>query len=438
MIICSSRHKSMKKVPLCILILVVKGLTIFNVFGLTRQERFYPDTFINKVYLPDIHTVLLRSASWELSSPVIETGSEQKLELHFDDLSATRRNFGYTMIHCDANWKSSDLSPQEYLSGFGHGVIRESSSSFNTTYDYMHYHLTFPEEDCSPVISGNYALVVYDEDDPAKIILIRRFYVTEKTVELSARIKQPPPGEFRETGQQVEFSVHYDIGLIRDPLNDLTVVIKQNNRDDNALTLKKPTFSQPGQLEYTNESEGIFPGGNEFRSLDLKSIKYQTENMAAIDFQNPYYHVYLKTDEDRGNKPYFSKTDLNGGYFIDREKSDDKHTEADYIYVHFSFAPPTLYSGENIFVTGAFCEWAVNKENKMNFNPDKDCFEITQLLKQGLYDYCYAMTDPQTRVTNENLFEGNYYETANEYAIFVYYFDRQHRYDRLMGYLPLK
>ncbi len=83
-------------------------------------------------------------------------------------------------------------------------------------------------------------------------------------------------------------------------------------------------------------------GGNEFRSLDIKSMKYQTENMAAIEFRNPYFHVILKPDESRAGKPYFSRTDLNGSYFIDKEKAGNKFTEADYIYVHFSLDGPCI------------------------------------------------------------------------------------------------
>lgn len=417
---------------------IVNGITTPGVFGLTKQDDFYPDTFTNKIYADKIHTVLLRSNTWEFSPPVIEAGTDQRLELHFDDLSNSRRTMGYTLVHCNTDWQPSGLSTQEYLSGFGRGVIRESTNSFNTTRDYIHYHLTFPEEDCMPVVSGNYALVVYDEDNPAALILTRRFYVTEKEVRVSARLRQPPAGEFRETGQQLEFTVDYNTGLISDPLNDLEVVIKQNNRDDNTLTIRKPSFSQSGRLEYSDQSLGIFAGGNEFRSLDLKSMKYQTENMAAIDFQNPYYHVFLIPDKARSHKPYFSKTDLNGGYFIEREKSDDKHTEADYIYVHFSFEVPSLHTADNIFVTGGFYDWALDKGNKMAYNTEKNCFETTLLLKQGLYDYCFAGTDPQTGAVNETVLEGSYYETGNDYAIFVYHHDRYGRYDRLIGYFPLK
>ncbi len=36
------------------------------------------------------------------------------------------------------------------------------------------------------------------------------------------------------------------------------------------------------------------------------------------------------------------------------------------------------------------------------------------------------------------VFEGSYYETGNDYEIYVYFHDSRGQYDRLAGYLPLK
>jgi hypothetical protein len=224
---------------------------------------------------------------------------------------------------------------------------------------------------------------------------------------------------------------------IRDPLAEVTALIIQNTRYDNYLTISKPFSIQSGRLEYSLSETGIFQGGNEFRSLDIKSMKYQTANLAAIDFQNPYYHVFMKPDESRGFDPYFSKTDLNGGFFIDREKSDDKHTESDYVFVHFNLKQPPMYTGEPIFVTGGFCDWVKGEANKMNFNTDKNCLELTLLLKQGLYDYCFVTNDPQSGIINEYEIEGSHYETENDYVIFIYFHNKQNGTDRILGYLPL-
>jgi hypothetical protein len=288
-----------------------------------------------------------------------------------------------------------------------------------------------------PVISGNYTLEVSDADEPDKIVLTRRFYVIEKAVQITGKVKQPPPGDFRETGQQVEMTVNLGNLTISDPLHDLDVVIRQNGRDDRILHNLKPSFFSQGRIEYSNPDEGIFTGGNEFRTLDIKSMKYQTENIANIAFQNPYYHVYLKPDKSRENKPYFSKTDLNGNFFINQEKAREKHLEADYVYVHFCLEE-TFPLSEDVFVFGKLTGWSCSRANKMEYNTAKNCYEAVLLLKQGLYDYDFAVLDKSAGSADEEIFEGSFYETGNDYEIYIYLHDNQGGYDRLIGYLPLK
>jgi len=419
-------------------IFIVIVITKTYTFGLSQEQKLLSDTIGNEIFSTDIHTVLLHSASWEFSLPVIDLGSDQKLELRFDDLSQSSRTFGYTIVHCSADWIRSDLSPQDYLTGFGNDIIRETTTSFNTTYSYTHHRLEFPTEECIPVISGNYALIIYEENNPDDIIITRQFYVTEKTAEIDARVSTPHFGEFNETGQQILFSVKHNNADIRDPQNDVKAIMIQNGRYDQSITLSKAYMVQPGLLEYNDPDKGIFRAGNEFRMLDIKSMRYQTENVAEIDFQNPYYHVILKPEESRAYKPYFSKTDLNGSYYIDREKASDRHTDADYVFVHFNLKVPPIHTADDFYVTGELCLWKKETGNKMKYNEEKDLFELTLLLKQGLYDYCYMKSDPKTGITNEYEMEGSFYETENDYAIFIYFHDRFKRYDRLIGWLSIK
>lgn len=417
------------------LTMVVIVLTTEMTFG-SVLNKIKPDHFENADFSDKIHTVLLRSPAWEFSSPIFELNSDQKLELRFDDLSGHPQTFSYTLVHCDTQWNRSDLQTQEYLTGMGEGSVNESASSVNTTWDYVHYSLVFPMEECMPVLSGNYAIVVYEADDPEKVILTRRFYVIENLVQLSGRVKQAQ-GELSETSQQVELTINHENLTIQDPIRDLTVVIRQNNRDDNMVIGLKPTFIMQGKIEYSGPDGGIFSGGNEFRTLDIKSMKYQTENIATIDFQNPYYHVFLKPDKSREGSPYFSRKDLNGNYFINQEKARDKHVEADYVYVHFCLEQPYPLPGD-VFVTGKLTEWSMTPENKMKYNPDKECYEVIMLLKQGLYDYAFSAWDKSSGRADESPFEGSFYETSNDYEIYVYLHDSRNRYDRLAGYLLLK
>jgi hypothetical protein len=425
---------------LCFLILlnIVTGITTNSAFGLTWSEKLLPDTFKNEVYDAGIRTVLLNTSGWAFSLPVLNAGSHDQLELRFDDLAESPRNFGYAIYLCNSSWEKSELPEQEYISGFPTGVISEARASFNTTYDYFTYRLLFPEENCELLQSGNYALVVFDRENPDKIVLSRRFYVATNQVQIQAKVKPPLYTQQKETSQQLEMVVAYNSNEIRDPVSEIKVVVMQNGRDDQVRVLGKPYSVIPGRLEYTDQDQVFFPGGNEFRSIDLKSMRYQTENMDAIEFRNPYFHVIMKPDAARSGGRYFSKTDLNGGFYVDWEKAQERHEEADYVYVHFKLAIPPSNAWENIYVAGAFNDWKRNSANKMQYNDSIHHFELTLLLKQGLYDYCYMMADPETKMVDEYAIEGSYCETENDYAIFVYYLDGRLNHHHLVGYLPLK
>jgi|WetSurMetagenome_2_1015567.scaffolds.fasta_scaffold68233_2 hypothetical protein len=421
-----------------LLVVIVIGITSNSVFGLSVHQIDLPDSIDNTIYDSDIHTILLRNATWELSLPVITLNSNDQIELRFDDLSGKNRAFGYILVHCDANWDVSSVSEQEYLTGYGQGTIKETSFSINTNYNYIHYRLVLPEEDCMPVISGNYGLIVYSLDDRDEIAFTRRFYITEKSATIEASVGQPLNGQAKETGQQVTFSVFFNSGEIRDPAHDLCVRVFQNDRNNRMIVPERPYDKRPGQLDYTYPYGCVFDGGNEFRSLDLKSMKYQTENVARIELVYPYYHVTMKNDEWRSGKPYFSKTDLNGAFFIDREKADNKHIEADYVFVHFRLKLPSVFAGEEIYVTGGFNDWKKEEKNRMKYNNETGVFELVTLLKQGLYDYCFETRDSESHKINEYEIEGNHYETENDYSLFLYYHDRHLGCDRLMTYQPVK
>ena len=314
--------------------IIVTSLTIQPAFGSKKNNKNLSEVLNNRINSTDIHTVLLRNATWEMTLPVLLLGSDRKLELIFDVLSGESPAYTYTLIHCDADWRKSDLEPQEYLTGMGEGNLEDPEPSRNTTIGYQHYSLLFPNEECMPVISGNYVLVVFDTDKPDDPVIIRRFLVMENLVEPLVRISQAPAGDFRETGQQVAVTIDYSNIRLRDAGNELMTVVRQNGRDDNRIVLQ-PSFMAPGQIEYKQSDGGIFMAGNEYRTLDIRNMRYQTENVAEIAYRNNAYQVTLKPDEERAYKPYFNKTDFDGNFVIDLEKSDHKHLEADYVNVRF-------------------------------------------------------------------------------------------------------
>ncbi|MBN2763732.1 MAG: DUF5103 domain-containing protein, partial [Bacteroidales bacterium] len=380
----------------------------------------------------NIKTIILHKEGTPLTLPAINLNAGEKLELHFDDLSAQQRSFSYTLIHCNKEWEQSALEQQEYLDGYGSGRIEITSTSFNTTYNYFHHSIVFPVEEAYPRISGNYALVVYENDNPEDVVLVRQFYVHESLVTVEASCIQPS-GEKYGTGQEIECSLNHEGYSIINPDSDITILIRQNMNSRSDIKITKPRFIGPATINYGGRNEIIFDGGNEFRYFDIKSMKYEAENITSIDFQKPYYHVFLKTGESRAFDPYFTQQDINGRFYIETEGSEDRHKEADYVVVHFSLSAQIPFTDGEVYITGALCEGFPEDDFRMSFNPDKRQYEKALLLKQGFYNYMFVYCPKGSETCDMGYLEGNHYETANEYVVFVYHYDSSWDYDRLIA-----
>ncbi len=147
----------MKKIIIFIII-------VFHFSLLQAQSGYYEKRYLRNedfVYQPNIRTVLLYKMGFEMSEPIIELNSDDKLVLSFDDLSEDYVRYEYTVIHCDADWNNSDLMPNEYLETFTDDYINDFEYSINTMQDYVHYSLTLPNDVIRMKLSGNYLLKVY-------------------------------------------------------------------------------------------------------------------------------------------------------------------------------------------------------------------------------------------------------------------------------------
>jgi len=75
------------------------------------------------VFKDGIKTVMLHKKGWDLSYPILNLNSNDKLVLIFDELGSRTGNYQYTFEHCDINWNSSNLSSPEYMNGFPENQI---------------------------------------------------------------------------------------------------------------------------------------------------------------------------------------------------------------------------------------------------------------------------------------------------------------------------
>ena len=406
-----------------------------NSWATIKTDKFY---YQNAVYHEEIKSVQLYRDGNELSNPVIELGSDARLLLKFDDLTEDAKNYSYTIIHCDAGWNESYIQQSEYLTGFPDNPLSDFAISFNTTVKFVNYQLLIPNDNCAPKYSGNYALVVFEENNRENLVLIQRFYVLEPKVRIEALVKKATFDPFNGENQEVDFKIVNEQLRLLNPREDIKVVLMQNRRWDNAILDLKPNFIRDNVLDYDYNKENVFPGGNEFRYFDIRTKRYTGENVGDIKFIRPYYHVTLLPDAIRSNKVYSPYKEMDGNFVVEsQDRVTDFNTECDYMFVHFYLPMESQLVGGSVNVFGALTGWNANKTNEMKWNFESAGYELTLLLKQGYYNYQYVYVPEGAKKADSVNLEGTYFITENEYQIFGYYHDQASRYDRLVGFVTI-
>lgn len=400
-----------------------------------QTENFY---YEDAVYNENIKTVLMYRDGFELSEPIWFLGEEGSLIVKFDDLSGEVKNYYYTLVHCDADWNESFVLQSDYLEGFTDNPVEDYQRSFNTTFNYINYRIYLPNENVQFKFSGNYALVVYEDNDKEKKVLTRRFYVAEDIARIEGTVRRATLDAFQGENHEVDFTVFHENIEIRNPQEEVKVVVMQNNRWDNAIRNLKPLFIRDRQLIYDYNRENVFVAGNEFRYFDIRTNRLNGENVASTEFHRPYYHKTLMTDEVRAGKKYFSYKEMNGKYVVEsQDQVNDYDVDCDYAFVHFTLPLESVLLGGSVNVFGALTNWNANKSNEMNWNFNTSAYELTLLLKQGYYNFQYVYVPQGAKAADHKNLEGSFWETENDYRIFVYYRDLSARYDRLIGFRQL-
>jgi hypothetical protein len=395
----------------------------------TDQSIHYDD----HCYRSNIKTIQLHQTNWKFSPPVIELNSQQRLELDFDDLDGDVKSYYYTIIHCNADWTPSDISVYDYVKGFPQNYFTNYANSYNTFQKYMHYWVNIPNRDMQILLSGNYILKVYLDNNPDSVVFTRRFMVYENLVGIHAKEKQAM-GEDMYTKQEIVFTINTNNYNITDPNGSFNVFILQNDRWDNAISTLKPSFIEGNSLEYTMDDGNEFDGGNQFRNFDMTSLQYNTEHIETM-IKNPNIEeLQLKKDDPRPASPYFTFPDINGQYYILTKDADSTPINSEYVLVHFFIPMDTEITTGKLYIFGQLSDWQCKDEYVMHYDKDKGGYVGEALLKQGYYDYEYVFLKKGAHVADATVIEGNHYETENQYYIYAYNRDLGMYYDRLVGY----
>jgi hypothetical protein len=409
-------------------------ILLFLIISIGAKAQESSEVFTNKIYLLSIKTIQLYVDPLMLTDPAIPLGGASQLHLEFDDLEGDKKNYYYTLIHCNFDWTASDLSPFDYLKGFKEQDITDFSFSFNTRQSYSHYDLLFPNENITPTKSGNYILKVYLDNDPEKIAFTKRFIIFESKAQLITNVHKPTDVRFTDIYQEVDFVLNYRGISISNPVSDVKVLLMQNFRWDNAITNLQPLFMRTTELDYSYDIENAFPAGKEFRYFDTRSVRYRTERVRDIQAEVSKTEVFLTPDVSRGNQPYLFHKDINGKLVPGIIEGFNQKAEPDYVWVTFTLPFDYPLRSTNIYIIGQLTEWQMKDEFMMHYDSDARKYEARVYLKQGYYEYQFVTLEEKGEIADSELFEGNSYETENTYQIFAYYRSFGSRYDEVICY----
>ena len=410
---------------------VIRKLIFIVIFFISYTA---PAQVVEKVYKPYIQTPQLFKYGNQQGIPIYTLNSGDRIELEFDDMEGNMKSYYYTYVLCDYNWQPVNLSPFDYIKGFTQNRITTYRYSSIAYTRYTHYQAILPERNSEPTRSGNYLLKVFLDGDTSKLVFTKQMLVLDPKASVSAAVVQPFTPQFFNTHQKIKFTANIQGINTFSAAQQVKVVVLQNNRWDIAQRDIAPTFVRGNVLDFSAENIAVFPAGKEWRWLDLRSFRLQSDRVDSAHYNKSSTEIFLKTDVDRTGQRYVYFPDYNGSYNISTYESINPFWQGDYATVHFNFAQPdgNPYPNRDIYLAGYFTGYDLSDKWKMQFNETTRKYECTAFPKQGYYNYTYIARD-QGEPFKETELEGNYWETENSYTILVYYKSFTDRSDQLIG-----
>ena len=406
---------------------------LFIILILFQQEVYSQQTFRTKIFSSDIKTLQIGLVGVKFSTPIIELNGTDLLQVSFDEMSHNNHSYSYKVIHCNADWTQSTINSTEYLSGFPTSTITNYAQSQKTTYLYTHYAFQLPNNDMGFKISGNYVVQVYEDNNVENPIAQACFSIVEPRVSISGTIRGNTDTELSGKLQQLDFDLMLNGYSVRDAASEIKVIVRQNNRIDNQVSELQPSYISASKLSYINNKALIFEGGNEYHRFDISGVYAAGEGVANIQFTKPYYDAFLNDNKIQTSRIYASDQDVNGKFVINLQNSENDDTEADYMFVHFNLPTKQPFFDGRLYLGGEFNYNQMNDAVRMNYDGKTESYVQTILLKQGGYNYQYWFVPKgETKATVERV-DGSFWQTGNEYTVYIYHRPWGERYDKLVG-----
>lgn len=366
------------------------------------------------------------------TQPFIDLSEKGPIKLEFDLLTNTFENLQARYIYCNFDWTPARIPEMQYLPSFNRFDHKSFDYSINTKTKYIQYFFELSR----PILTGNYLIVLARRDNPEDILFTRRVVFYSKSVSIAAKLRVPSQVNQRNTHQQLDMEMWYTKLDAPNPQQNFKTVVMQNKNWHSALVDVKPSIMEPGskKMEWRYfQGETTFPGWNQFRFLDMRTLNYRGFNVAKVENKETGVQVAQGMDKSFGNDSYRQLIKDNNGRMIPGNSDPgESWLESDYALVQFSLKSERVNG--NIWLTGRYNDWLKTNANLMEYDEENQLYYVTLRLKQGYYDYRYEVESTDLPVFE---MEGSHYMAENEYDILVYYRAQGRFYDEVVGFTSL-
>ena len=403
---------------------ILRTIIFFLLFTLSPIHLF---SQVQQIFGGNVRTLTLTIDDDPTLPPYLAFGGRQYIDIEWDEMSHDYKRYRYHIDHCDWDWNvTDDIFESDFLEGLNDQLIEDFEKSFNTTQIYTHYRLRVPSKEIRLRLSGNYRVLIYEEDEKDEPVLEARFCIYEREAGIMAQISSNTDIDFNDRHQQMTLSIGYGALSIFDPERDLKVIVMQNRRWDSRVEGLVPNIRRANGIEFTHNRNLIFPAGNEYHRFEILDVHRTATGVDRIEWFEPYYHATLFPAVV--DHAYSYSEDQNGVYVVRSSDNYDDWTTAEYVVVHFFLETPRLQGGD-VYVSGWWSGQTFNPDCKMEYDDAHQYYHAAILLKQGYYSYEFVQKDGLMQRTM-----GSFFEAENEYEVLVYYRQQGSRYDRLAGY----
>jgi hypothetical protein len=374
----------------------------------------------------------------EYLPPMIAAGSDF-ITIEFDIDTPLAANYQIIFQHASKDWVPDN-------NAFLNEPQRDRSqrllytASPNGVHGYtFHYKNSFPDPDgvVHFPYSGNYLFRIVNANDDRTALAEGRFILVEKTVPVSLAIANKYyPGGVSPFNQRLYAAVDVNADSLLPGADDQRLM---HQFVKSVYIFKNWEIMNPFRIEVEDSDPDTFvdnfmlpqkrfwirsiPAGNEYRRLDLSSVKFYPNGQPVRLIDGP----------DQSRMLWPGKADANGAAKL----RPFTGINSEYLDVEFRLRLASR-PAQDIFVVGAMTQWEVLPEFKMTYQDSTGIYSLHQWIRRGVYDYQYVLgtVDASGAVVDQDwtALEGNDWRTVSRFTAVVYYRDdRFGGFDRAIG-----